>query len=535
MDTEADVPAPGEEARLEPQPPGTDESQQAAVEALDLPASEPMGMIYGNVGTSSFNVWVTGSLEKMDYIQVEHDSSGWVLGQIMEMERRTDLSIEKAKRVLNGEDLDIEEKVTASVNIVGYRDDRGLLQSPRTPFRAGQMVFRATDELIKEVIGLKEHTSTGAYIGLLAGHNIRVEVDINSMVQKHVCILAKTGGGKSFMCGDLIEELMKHDVTIMVIDPHGEYGSMREKGRIPPGGRDFGVEPRGYADKIIEFATDTSANPLARPLKFTLANIEPRDLLALTSIKNGRAYLTPLRKAVDLIKNVKRDYSLRDIIKVLEAEEEGGNAALISELEYLDEINIFAESGTRIDELVLKGKMTIVNLKGTPPDIAELVVERICSALFELRKLDRIPPMMLVVEEAHNFCPQVGTAASSKIFRTIAAEGRKFGLGLTIISQRAAKVDKSVLSQCNTQMILKVTNPNDLKAITASVEGLTAGMADEIQRLPIGVALVVGGNVQMPLFVEVRPRESRHGGESVQIVSDDDAPGDDVEMEEEEL
>ena len=153
----------------------------------------------------------------------------------------------------------------------------------------------------------------------------------------------------------------------------------------------------------------------------------------------------------------------------------------------------------------------------------------------ELRKLDRIPPMMLVVEEAHNFCPQVGTAASSKIFRTIAAEGRKFGLGLTIISQRAAKVDKSVLSQCNTQMILKVTNPNDLKAITASVEGLTAGMADEIQRLPIGVALVVGGNVQMPLFVEVRPRESRHGGESVQIVSDDDAPGDDVEMEEEEL
>jgi len=73
-------------------------------------------------------------------------------------------------------------------------------------------------------------------------------------------------------------------------------------------------------------------------------------------------------------------------------------------------------------------------------------------------------------------------------------------------------------------MILKVTNPNDLKAITASVEGLTAGMADEIQRLPIGVALCIGGNIQMPLFVEVRPRESRHGGESVEIIptKDDD-------------
>ncbi len=539
MDIEADVPAP-EEPKLEMPAAVEGQAPQAAAELLSLPAPTPMGIIYGNVGTNSFNVWVTGPLEKMDYIQVEHDSSGWVLGQIMDMERRTDLSIERAKRILNGEELSIEEKVTASVSVVGYRDDRGLLQAPRTPFRAGQPVFKATDELIKEVIGLEEHTPAGAYIGLLAGHDIRVEVDINSMVQKHVSILAKTGGGKSFMCGDLIEELMKHDVTIMVIDPHGEYGSMRESGREPQGGRDFGVEPRGYADKIIEFATDTSANPLASPLKFTLSNIEPRDLLALTSIKNGKVYLTPLRKAVDMIKSVKRDYSLRDIIRVLEAEEEGSNAALINELEYLDEIKIFAESGTMMDELVVRGKMSIINLKGTPPDIAELVVERIGTALFELRKLNRIPPMMLVVEEAHNYCPQVGTVASSKIFRTIAAEGRKFGLGLTIISQRAAKIDKSVLSQCNTQMILKVTNPNDLKAITASVEGLTSGMADEIQRLPIGVALVVGGNVQMPLFVEVRPRESRHGGESVQIVSDEpwegpEAEEEDAEIEEEEL
>src|SRR2546427_400827 len=87
--------------------------------------------------------------------------------------------------------------------------------------------------------------------------------------------------------------------------------------------------------------------------------------------------------------------------------------------------------------------------------------------------------MMLVVEESHNFCPQVGQAASSKVFRTLASEGRKFGLGLVVITQRAAKVDKNVLSQCNTQIILKVTNPNDLKAIIASVEGLTTAMAED--------------------------------------------------------
>ncbi|NLK25119.1 MAG: ATP-binding protein [Euryarchaeota archaeon] len=482
----------------------------------------PKGIIYGNVGTTSFNVSVTGPMEKMEYLQVEHEQFGWVLGQVMDIERKTNLSLEGAKQIAQGEEVNIEEEVTAVVNILGYRDDRGLLQMPRTPFRAGQPVFKAKDDVIREVIGLEDKTSTGAYLGLLFGHDIRVEVDINSMVQKHVSILAKTGGGKSFLCGNLIEELMKHQVTTVIIDPHGEYGSMREEGAPPIGERDFQVEPRGYADQIIEFASDTSINPLANPLKFTLANIEPRDLLGLTGIKNGRTYLNALRKAVDMIKSVKEEYSLRDIIRVLDADEEANNAALISELEYLDEIKIFAPSGTMMNDLVVKGKTTIINLKGTPPDIAELIVSRIGTALFELRKIDLIPPMMLVMEEAHNFCPQVGTVASSRILHTIAAEGRKFGLGLTIISQRAAKIDKNVLSQCNTQMILKVTNPNDLRAITASVEGLTAGMADEIQRLPIGVALIVGGNIQMPLFVEVRPRESRHGGESVQVVPDDD-------------
>ncbi len=477
-----------------------------------------VGIIFGNVGTCDFYFRVFGDIETMEYIQVEHAHEGWVLGRVSSMERKTNLSLDKAKKIEDGEDVDIDEEVIAKVDIVGFRDDRGLLQVPRTPFKAGDHVYRATDQLIKEVIGLKENMETGAYVGLLFGHNIRVEVDINAMVQKHVCILAKTGGGKSFLCGDLIEELMKHDVTTLIFDPHGEYGAMRDKGTAPKSQRNFNVTPKSYDDLICEFATDTTINPRAKPLRFTLSNLEARDLLELTNIKKGAPFLNALRKAIDAVKTAKKDYALKDLIAVLDADEEGQNATLIAELEYLHEINIFAVQGTKMDELVQKGKTTIINFKGTPPDIQELVVARIASACFELRKAGRIPPLMMVCEEAHNYCPQQGLAASSKIFRTIASEGRKFGLGLTVISQRAAKIDKNVLSQCNTQMILKVTNPNDLKAIANSLEGLSEGMEDEIQRLPIGVALIIGANIQMPLFVEVRPRESRHGGESVEII-----------------
>ena len=90
-------------------------------------------------------------------------------------------------------------------------------------------------------------------------------------------------------------------------------------------------------------------------------------------------------------------------------------------------------------------------------------------------------------------------------------------MGVCIVSQRPAKVDKNIISQCNTNIILKVTNPNDLKAIIQSVEGLTTQTCDEIQRLPIGVAMISGAGLQMPVMAEIRTRETNHGGKSVGI------------------
>ncbi len=486
---------------------------------------EHIGIIYGNVGTAEFECQINANVEKTDYIQVNHQTIGNVLGQVDTIERRTDLSLEKAKKIANGEPIEIDEKVTAKISVVGYRDERGLLQVPRTPFKAGEFIYKANDDLIRNVIGLRQDKEAGAYVGLLAGHDIKVFVDINSLVQKHLSVLAKTGGGKSYVTGVIIEELIKHNVTTVIIDPHGEYGSMKESGKEVITSRSFKVSPKGYASKIQEFASDTKLNKDVKPLRFTLSNLSARNLLDLTNTKNVRTYLSPLRKAIDMLRTSKGDYTLEDIIRVLEAEEETPLGALINELEYLREVEIFADKGTKMEELIKKGKTTIINLKGTPPDIQALIVNRISTYLFELRKQDKIPPLMMVVEEAHNFCPQQGVVASSKIFRTIASEGRKFGLGLCVVSQRPAKIDKNVLSQCNTQIILKVTNPNDLKAITASVEGLTTGMMDEIQRLPIGTAIITGGKITMPLFVEIRPRETKHGGESVTIVEGSSAKG----------
>ncbi|MDP8012045.1 MAG: helicase HerA-like domain-containing protein [Thermoplasmata archaeon] len=477
-----------------------------------------VGIVYGDVSTTEVQVTITGLIDQGEYVQIFHQNSGWVLGRLDRLERKTDLSVEKALLINAGEAVPIQEVLLGYVSIIGYRDNKGILQVPKTPFRAGEPVYKAKDSLIKETIGLENIEGNGAYIGLLYNHMIPIYLDINALVQKHVSILAKTGGGKSYLTGVIIEELIKHNVTTVVIDPHGEYVSLKYPAQSSKSMEKFNVKPKGYPEKIIEFSPDTKTNRNAKPLKFTLSQITPRELLNLINFTDFRAYLVPLRKAMDYLKAAKGNFFLKDLINILSQDEDSATVnALINALSILDDEGIFSDVGTKIDEIVQNGKVSIINLKGVSPDIQEMVVQRLSYMLFELRKRDALPPLMFVVEEAHNFIPQQGKAMSSKILRTIASEGRKFGLGLCIISQRPAKVDKNILSQCNTQIILKVTNPNDLKTIGDSVEGLTRSSIDEIQNLPVGVALVTGASLAMPLFVEVRPRETKHGGESVNV------------------
>ena len=116
---------------------------------------------------------------------------------------------------------------------------------------------------------------------------------------------------------------------------------------------------------------------------------------------------------------------------------------------------------TPYHELIKSGTCTIINFRGVNPDIQDIIVYKLTKDLFELRKQNKIPPFFMVIEEAHNYCPErnFGEKKSSKILRTIASEGRKFGLGLCVVSQRPARLDKSVLSQCSTQIIMKQQIP----------------------------------------------------------------------------
>ncbi|MEM4257868.1 MAG: DUF87 domain-containing protein [Candidatus Thermoplasmatota archaeon] len=490
-------------------------------------SDEFVGIIYGDVGSTAFNFTVDGhNIRKFDYVAAPHEE-GYVLAQVLDIKGRSDLKFEDAVSVkTNGTLPQFKTDISAYAGVIGFRDKEGILQVPRTPFEPGARIMVAQEDLIRHVLGLHPDKDTGAYIGLLKGHNLPVYLNIDSLVQKHVCVLAKTGGGKSYACGVLVEELLKKKVSMVIIDTHGEYISLTQPNKDKKDLKNmekFNVKPTSYADQIVLYSP-LGGNNEVRHLTLNGMNLEGREIVELLQAKLSGPQVGTLYQAVKEMKEFKQVYSLHDIIEAVEKSKSNARWNVIASLESLESIGVFSEKGTQTSELVKKGQCSIINMKGVPPDIQDVVVARLTKELFEDRKLGKIPPFLLIVEEAHNYCPErgFGNAVSSSILRTVASEGRKFGMGLCVISQRPAKIDKNIISQCNTNIILKVTNPNDLKAITQSVEGLTTQTADEIQRLPIGVALISGASIQIPILTEIRTRETNHGGKSVTIYKDVD-------------
>ena len=123
-------------------------------------------------------------------------------------------------------------------------------------------------------------------------------------------------------------------------------------------------------------------------------------------------------------------------------------------------------------------------------------------------------PVFTLLEEAHRFAPAGQTVVSTNILKQILSEGRKFGVGIGLITQRPGKLDQDVLSQCMTQIIMRIVNPIDQDTVAKSVEGADRGLLDELPALTKGQAVVSGVGVNTPLMCRVRERWTRHGGET---------------------
>lgn len=507
-----------------------------------------MAMVYGNATVSELTAAISDiELKQGDYVYAEHPVVGKVLAQLHEIELRSNLSFERARQALEGEKVPLRWRRSGRFRVLGYRGPRGDLLLPPIPIPPGTGLFRAPPELVQKILNMKSSREDGAFIGRLEGTDIDVILDINYMVQRHISVIAKTGSGKSYTAGVIVEEMAEKGVPVVIIDPHGEYVQMvhpnlswRDAERLSQ----MGLAPRGFPEELVEFRFPREGwrapeeAYIVRELTLAEEGLTPEEIMEALGVRSPPPTASALYRAVEAAKREKGYfYTIDDLIYHLEATPQGIAWGLITQLEHLKSLSIFSREPTPLDEIVRPGRISVINLKESTPESSGVGLAILLKRLFEARKRGQIPPFLLVLEEAHNFCPQSGSTYTSRVLRTLSSEGRKFGLGLLVVTQRPAKVDKNVLSQCSTQIVMKLTNPLDLKAAISSVEGLDSAAAELLQLLPVGHAVVCGGGVPRPLVVEIRPRRTMHGGMSVDVMGEVKARGwmEDRKKEAEEL
>jgi hypothetical protein len=155
--------------------------------------------------------------------------------------------------------------------------------------------------------------------------------------------------------------------------------------------------------------------------------------------------------------------------------------------------------------------ITILDLSGIPSEImtpiSGSILKIIYDSLFwgqELNVGGRKQPLLIILEEAHNYLKAGENSISSRTVQTIAKEGRKYGVGLLLVTQRPTELDETVLSQCGTTIALRMNNRGDRAHVSAAVQDELSNMTDLLPSLKTGEGLILGEAVKIPTRVQFR-------------------------------
>ncbi|MEM3594280.1 MAG: ATP-binding protein [Candidatus Jordarchaeaceae archaeon] len=409
----------------------------------------------------------------------------------------------------------------ARVKVVGIVKNDRILPPEDAP-EPGDMVYRADALLLTRFLGLP---SDGLYIGLMRGNNaIKVLLDPEKLVRHHVAILGATGSGKSYAVGVLIEELLEKGIPVIVIDPHGEYSTFRqpnknseEVGRC----QEFGVSPKGYR-AVTYFPRGLGKNG-GSELTIDMSDLDAYAISEICGMSDVQSDLLFL--AMKRLSEGKQFYDPEVLTGAVEdaAEEwkfqKNTVLSTLRRITVLKELGIFGE-GFSISDIVKPGVLSIVDLSEDMDErVRRIFAGVILQKVFQARKKNVIPPALVVVEESHRFAPQESNTYSRMQMRKIAREGRKFGLGLCITSQRIAGLDKDILSQCGTKIIFRIEGNYDLEYLKPYLDYSSTDDIGRIPLLPNGIAIVSGVATQHSIVTEIRIRRTQHGGTGTKLIN----------------
>ena len=177
--------------------------------------------------------------------------------------------------------------------------------------------------------------------------------------------------------------------------------------------------------------------------------------------------------------------------------------------------NLAGETEEDLDSLVVKWvghdrPITVIDLSSAPTDILSLVAGTVLRIIYDaLFWASGLPisgsqqPLLVVVEEAHLFLPDGAESAAQRTIATVAKEGRKYGVGLMLVTQRPTELDATAMSQCGTMISLRLTNQADRARVNSTIPDDLANFTALLPSLRTGEAIVVGEAIPVPTRIRI--------------------------------
>lgn len=449
------------------------------------------------------------------------------------------------------------EMITAKCEVLGV--DR-VVEGKRTlapltyPLQPASSVYIPEPDDIQSLITGDIPAYRKLHIGhLRAKESFNVYIDAHAIVARHLAILAATGAGKTVTSRKILEGLIEKNYPIIIFDSHGDYIGLKDvfKDKIQVfvpnlnlaeedrdtiinyvnglSGQKMTEAQEDLLDNLLQIFEDNTLLTLIHNLRIQFGGSDiPFDLalrhfhavMGLAQALNfgirgdGTAWNTIVQTSQQ--NNIRLDLQSRTYGALIRRLNLAGKQ-LNSMIKANTETQIGAKplpSGDEISSIISKGKIAIISLEGYSDEIKQTFVGKILQELLDHRINNKIPRFLSVIEEAHNFIPSrseiaEGIVPSLSIIRKIATEGRKYGVGLIMISQRPSRIDSTILSMANSYIILKIINPNDQKYVRDVVESIGEEDAQLLPDLAVGEALITGQCVRFPILACITQPRSR--------------------------
>jgi DNA helicase HerA-like ATPase len=456
-----------------------------------------------------------------------------------------------------------DTRVFCRARLIGFVDPRTKQRLvPRSAPYPGQAVYAATDSELNAYFGVPDDRclSLGT---LFTRPDVAVGIDLAGL-GSHLAVLGQTRVGKSNLVGRVVEELHRHGGTILIFDPNSDFVRMRfdEQGQR----RNLANRIHVYRPNGVRARHGVDKTGPVAPFVFEFARLPFDHQCALADIQPTMSRLrAAFQVALDRTQATTPRYVPRqmhaalsgmlDELRARPAKNKKSNAHAVDHdddtpTQAEDLLHLSADDVTavmrRVEDRLMRDEslwdmtgmdtntifepqtVSVLDLGGANRRTIDALTSIVMRMIWARAQQGLSFPIFVVVEEAHNVAPRQRSGAvgdpdeygSTYWIKRIGAEGAKLGLYLVLVSQRPNKLDEDALANCNSQIVLRLTNPRDQSAVIESSEQISQDLMKDLPGLNVGEAIAVGPIVPVPVLLKTDRRESAHGGASRDIVAD---------------